>query len=163
MSVQIADGIPERFQSPVQIMKPAVKRLFQRAVRIDRVNEEIRAAVGKRGESTQKKLLIRLRRSVVVQTDAAGGHEFKRRNARVSRKRLDRETLLSPASVEISGSVIGRRRDPAGLSQIPAVQNRGKLMRYCDAGLRPAHKIRQFLRKFRQGTFTEPLKADPFR
>ena len=36
-------------------------------------------------------------------------------------------------------------------------------MRYCDAGLRPAHKIRQLPCEFRQRTFTEPLKTDPFR
>ena len=68
----------ERFQTADNPVETLIEVPVQRAVRMDCVDEEVGAAVGKSCERMQKELLIGLGRGMVVQIHAARRHEFKR-------------------------------------------------------------------------------------
>ena len=73
---QPGGGPAEGFELPHDLAEAFVEVLVQRAVGVDRVDEEVSAAVGQRGRGMQVKFLVGFGRGVVVQRHAARGHEF---------------------------------------------------------------------------------------
>ena len=65
------DHVLERRQFSVQCLETAVKGFFQCAVRVDCIDEEIGAAVCKRGQCMKEKLVVRFCRSMIIQCDTA--------------------------------------------------------------------------------------------
>ena len=68
---QLRHAFAEGFKPGDDPAQPLVEGPRQGTVRVDRVDEEIGAAVGQRGRGVEKQLLIRLGRGVVVQVHAA--------------------------------------------------------------------------------------------
>jgi len=122
------DFLPVRFETRGNGSETGIELFGEGAVRIDRIDEEIGAAVGQRGGGVEKEFVIRLGRRVVVQRHAARSHELVGPVPGEGGERLDSEALLEPAAVEVARGVVRGGGDSVALPEEPAVEHRRKLV-----------------------------------